>query len=110
MDGNTMQNLSNPTNPENEFSACLVTFDLIRPHQNYELINDQLRALPGAVRYQQSSWIVRWPGTALQLRLFLQNFMDADDKLMVVRFSSAAWVDFDTTAAMVANGYPVIAA
>jgi hypothetical protein len=105
-----METPVDPASAENQLNACLVTFDLNRPHQNYEQLNEQLRTLPSAVRYQQSSWIVRWPGTALQLRLFLQNFIDPDDKLMVVKISSAAWLDYKTTTAMIANGYPVIAA
>lgn len=97
---------SNPSMP----GMCLVTVDLRAPGRDYRALYRELHALPGAVRYQQSSWIVRWTGHSATLRDFLRGFIDCNDKLMVVRIADAAWLDNELSARLEANSYPVIAA
>lgn len=91
-------------------SMHLVTFDLRSPGQAYGELHEVLRHLPGAVRYQQSSWILRWAGSTISLREYLRTFIDANDSLMVVHIASAAWLDSDLLIQLAANGYEVEAA
>lgn len=88
----------------------IITVDLRDAGQNYEALYEAIACLPGAFRYQQSSWFVYFAGDVLQLRNYLGAFMDSNDALMVARVSDAAWFDTHLMSNMTANGYPVIAA
>jgi len=91
-------------------SMFLITVDLRGPGQNYDALYDAISCLPGAFRYQQSSWFAYFVGDAMQLRNRLRGFIDCGDSLMVARVSDAAWFDTDLMTKMAVNGYPVIAA
>ncbi|MEC9067787.1 hypothetical protein [Pelagerythrobacter marinus] len=88
----------------------IVTCDLRLPGQSYDALYDALLLLPGATKFQQSCWFVRWPGSAVELRNWLRQYIDPNDRLMVARTDSAAWIDPDLLARMAANGYPTVAA
>lgn len=91
-------------------SMFLITADLRQPGQNYALLYAAIAKLPGAFRYQQSSWFVFADTTAIDLRNYLRSYVDHNDKLMVALVSQAAYVDSELFSKMAENGYPVIAA
>ena len=91
-------------------SMFLITADLCRPGQDYDALYDVIAKLPGAFRYQQSSWFVYAEGPAIELRNYLRHYIDRNDKLMVALVSQAAYVDSELFAKMAEHGYPVIAA
>lgn len=79
----------------------IVTYDLCRPGQNYTSLLSSLAAMPGAVHYQQSAWLVRHRGDAVVLRDQLRTLMDRNDKLFVAEVTiDAAWL----VANVAANG------
>lgn len=88
----------------------LITLDLRAPGQDYDTLYQAIATLPGAIRYQQSSWIACFAGSSIDLRNWLGAFIDANDQLLVARIADAAYFDRDLLAVMAANGYPVIAA
>lgn len=88
----------------------LITYDLRHPGQNYDALTEAILCLPGAFRYQQSSWFAYYGGDVRELRNYLAGFIDAIDTIMVVRVADAAWFDRELMQNMTANGYPVIAA
>lgn len=92
------------------FSMFLITADLRTPGQNYDALYDAIACLPGAFRYQQSSWFAYFDGDVVGLRNHLGNFVDSNDSIMVARIVNAAWFDTNLMDHMIANGYPVIAA
>ena len=91
-------------------TLLIITADLRRPGQNYDMLYDAIAALPGAFRYQQSSWFAYATGSSVELRNYLGRFIDSNDKLMVARVSDAAYFDTELLSKMAENGYPVIAA
>ncbi|MDP3674385.1 MAG: hypothetical protein Q8R44_04735 [Novosphingobium sp.] len=72
-------------------STFAITYDLRRPGKDYTTLIKVISSLPGAVHYQQSAWFVRWTGTASSLRDFLRPYLDANDLLMVMQVTAAAW-------------------
>lgn len=63
----------------------VVSYDLIAPGRNYQNLTSALVTL-GASRVLLSQWIVRldtW--TAAQIRDYLSQYMDANDRIMVNR-------------------------
>ena len=72
-------------------STKSVTYDLRRPGKDYTTLLRVLAAMPGAVHYQQSCWLVSWNGTAVSLRDHLLQHIDANDQLMVMTVTDAAW-------------------
>jgi CRISPR-associated endonuclease Cas2 len=65
-----------------------VTYDLDKPGQDYTDLWNELDSL-GAQRVQESVWVVRYSGKTVELRDLLKNYIDSNDRLLVVR--SAFW-------------------
>lgn len=63
----------------------LVTYDLVK-RKDYPKLWDELKRL-GGVKPQDSAWFVDINNTAAELRDHLAQFIDGDDRLMVVEFS-----------------------
>jgi len=91
-------------------SMMLISADLSHPGQDYTKLYEAIDSLPGALRYQQSSWIVRWSGTSLELRDLLRTYVSENDKIMVARIANVAFYDSDLLWKLSANGYPIYAA
>lgn len=69
----------------------LIVYDLEKRNESYEPLLNALRAL-GALHILYSKWALRTNFTAVQIRDHLRQFVDADDKLLVVGLSGeAAW-------------------
>ena len=92
-----------------QLGIFIVTCDLRSPGQDYQELYDAISQLSGALKFQQSSWIVRWLGDSIELRNWLWQFVDPNDQLMIAQIGHAAWFDSDLTTRMTANGYPTIA-
>jgi CRISPR associated protein Cas2 len=65
-----------------------VAYDLLQPNRNYEPLWDALIRL-GGKRVLESTWEFQSPHTAQQIRDHLQQFIDSDDRLLVMNVS--AW-------------------
>lgn len=79
-------------------AAFLISYDLDKPGQDYPRLIERLEQL-GAVRVLLSEWIVNGSHTSASLRDDLMRYVDANDKLLVVRLNGeAAW-----TKCMVSN-------
>lgn len=68
-----------------------ISYDLRTPGKDYQKLYDALAAI-GAQRTMLSEWVTkRSQTTASGLRSYLWNFMDANDRLMVVCLDSSDW-------------------
>jgi len=73
-------------------AAYLVIYDLITPGQNYGKVHDQIKTYKTWARPTESTWIVVTDKTALQIRDHLQEHIDANDRLLVVKSGvESAW-------------------
>jgi hypothetical protein len=69
----------------------MIVYDLEKRGESYEPLLNALRQL-GALHVLYSKWVLRTNLTAVQIRDHLQQFVDANDKLLVVGLSGeAAW-------------------
>jgi hypothetical protein len=69
----------------------LVSYDLDKPGQDYPRIIERLKAL-GALRVLYSEWILQGNYSAVNLRDDLRQYIDQNDKLLVVALTGeVAW-------------------
>jgi uncharacterized protein (DUF488 family) len=69
----------------------MIVYDLERRGESYEPLLSALRKL-GAQHVLYSKWVLRSRYTAVQLRDYLQRFIEANDLLLVVGLTGeAAW-------------------
>lgn len=69
----------------------MIVYDLERRGEDYEPLLNALRKL-GALHVLYSKWVLRTNYTAVQLRDYLRQFIDANDLLLVVGLTGeAAW-------------------
>lgn len=61
-----------------------VTYDLVKD-KDYKLIIDELERL-GAAKIALSVWFVELENSASEIRDYLSDFVDKDDKLIVIPF------------------------
>lgn len=74
----------------------VVTYDLIQ-QKNYQTLTDELTRI-GGEKAALSVWLVEQNLSALQMREHLQDFVDNDDKLIVVEFlKRPSWTRAFTT-------------
>jgi hypothetical protein len=72
--------------------AYCVTYDLRAPGRNYQALYDRIRQYPGWAKVTESNWILVTGWTAVQIRDDLSQYIDANDRLFVLRSGSeAAW-------------------
>lgn len=70
----------------------LIAYDLMRPGQDYKRLFDAITSLGAHWHFLDSAWMVRTTMSAAQIRDYLLQFMDANDKLFVAGMSGeAAW-------------------
>lgn len=73
-------------------NTYLVSYDLIAPGQKYKVLGDLLRSFPNWAKVLESTWVIKTPWTAAQVRDRLQREVDGNDKLLVITVSrDAAW-------------------
>lgn len=69
-----------------------VTYDLRAPGRNYQALYDRLRQYPQWAKVTESNWILVTAWTAVQIRDDLSNYIDANDRLFVLKSGTeAAW-------------------
>jgi hypothetical protein len=69
----------------------LISYDLDKPGQDYHRLIKELERL-GAARVLYSEWLFKSTSTAVQIRDYLQGFVDGNDMLLVVELTGvAAW-------------------
>ena len=69
----------------------MIVYDLEKRGEDYEPLLDALRKI-GALHPLYSKWVIRTNYTAVQLRDYLKQFIDAGDLLLVVGLTGeAAW-------------------
>jgi hypothetical protein len=74
-----------------EVKKYLIVYDLERRGEDYEPLLNALRKI-GALHPLYSKWVLRTDYTAVQIRDYLKQFIDAGDLLLVVGLTGeAAW-------------------
>ena len=69
----------------------LVSYDLDKPGQDYHRLIKELERL-GAVKVLYSEWLFKSTSSTVQIRDYLQGFVDANDMLLIVELTGvAAW-------------------
>jgi CRISPR/Cas system-associated endoribonuclease Cas2 len=71
-------------------SKFYVAYDLDKPGQNYPELWEELESL-GAKRVQDSVWVLLSNSTTAVLRDTLQQHIDKNDRLLVVKSGGGAW-------------------
>lgn len=74
----------------------IITYDLNGPRPTHKQMDDHLLALgPKFVRGRllETVWYLAGPTTAVQIRNYIQPLLSANDLLLVVEATSAAWTD-----------------
>jgi hypothetical protein len=70
----------------------IVSYDLNRPTPTHKQMDDHLGKI-GVTRGRvlETVWYVAYSGTTAELRDYLLQILDQNDRLLVVRCSDAAW-------------------
>jgi hypothetical protein len=73
------------------FRTYLVSYDLDRPDRDYSKFMHEIARI-GGVRILYAGWLVKCNISGVRLRDHLSNFIDADDRLVVLGLNGeAAW-------------------
>jgi hypothetical protein len=72
-------------------NTLLVCYDLYRPGQDYDGLIEFLEGLPGWWHYLDSTWLVATTLGASRLRNELKGYVDANDEVLVINVTGAAW-------------------
>lgn len=70
-------------------ATFIITYDL-RKSRDYVSLYSALKSYPQWARITESSWAVVANQSAVQIRDFLRQCMDDDDRLFVCRYGGAA--------------------
>lgn len=72
--------------------SYIVCYDLRAPGRNYEPLYNRLRQYPNWAKVTESNWVLTTGWTATQIRDDLTGYIDANDRLFVVKSGiEAAW-------------------
>ncbi len=75
-------------------NTYLVSYDLITPGQKYKDVGDLLRSFPNWAKVLESTWIIKTPQTAVQVRDRISQVTDSNDKIFVIAVGKeAAWTN-----------------
>ncbi len=76
----------------------MIGYDLNRPGQNYEELEDAIKSLGTWWHNLDSTWIVMTGMSAAEIRDNLSSHIDRNDKLLVAQLAGeAAWQGFKTS-------------
>lgn len=67
-----------------------VSYDLVAPGQNYDRLIDKLKSM-GAQKILLSQWVLWSNLSAEQIRDTLKQYIDANDRLVVIDFTGRPW-------------------
>jgi len=77
-------------------NTYLVSYDLINPGQNYHKVIALLKTYTGWAKPLESTWLIKSPATAAQVRDHIMTVLDRNDKLLVITATApAAWSNLD---------------
>jgi hypothetical protein len=69
----------------------LISYDLDKPGQDYHRLIKELERL-GAIKVLYSEWLFKSTSSAVEIRDYLQGFVDANDMLLILGLTGvAAW-------------------
>lgn len=75
----------------------IITYDLSQPGQNYETLLQRIKSYPQWARLGGSAYIILSDKSHIEIRKYLQEALDANDKLFVgVVSAPAAWYGLGT--------------
>jgi len=73
----------------------LITYDLLKPGQDYKLLHTAIRTLDPSVWHGlESVWVLKSTSTAIQIRDYLLHFVDSNDRLLVIA-ASPEWACYN---------------
>jgi CRISPR/Cas system-associated endoribonuclease Cas2 len=73
-------------------ATYIVSYDLVKPGRNYEDLYNAIRSYGNWGKVNESVWAIVTATTAAQVRDNLSKYMDANDRIFVVKSGSeAAW-------------------
>ena len=70
----------------------IVTYDLVSPGQNYEELHKRIKSYGTWAQLAESSWAIMSNQTAVEVRDHLKAALDSNDRLLVGRLGSSAWI------------------
>jgi CRISPR/Cas system-associated endoribonuclease Cas2 len=85
-----MGRLNQPRKGQTTMAKFYIAYDLDKPGQNYPELWNELDSL-GAQRVQDSVWVLASDSAAKDLRDTLQQYIDQNDRLLVVQSAGSAW-------------------
>ena len=69
-------------------TTYLITYDLLKPGQDYKSIHEAIRRLDPSVWHGlESVWVLRSSSSAAQVRSNLTQFIDSNDRLLIIATS-----------------------
>lgn len=73
--------------------ACyVISYDLRQPRRNYDDLYAAIKSYGTWARINESFWAIVTSSSAVQVRDYLAQFMDSDDRLFVMKSGrEAAW-------------------
>jgi len=76
----------------------LIGYDLNKTGQDYTSLKDAIKKLGTWWHCLDSTWIIKSDSTAVNIRNYLQGFIDSNDELLVLNVTGAerAWTGFNT--------------
>lgn len=74
-------------------SCFIISYDLRVPYRDYKLLYNAIQSYGIWGRLTESTWAIVADSTAEQVRNFLMQYIDGNDRLVVVKGGKeAAWV------------------
>jgi len=71
----------------------IITYDL-RKHRNYDALHNAIKAYGTWGKITESTWAIVTYQNSTQIRDYLLNFVDKDDRLFVIKSGGdAAWLN-----------------
>lgn len=78
-------------------TTYLISYDLRKQGQNYASLHEAIKQLGPWWHYLESTWLVKYHGTAVNIRDVLAKHLDGNDSLLVTGLSGeAAWKGFSS--------------
>ncbi|HLO83895.1 MAG TPA: hypothetical protein VK203_02615 [Nostocaceae cyanobacterium] len=65
--------------------VIMITYDLKTPGQNYQGLDEAIKSLGNYWHYLGSTWLVDTTHTTKQVRDYLKQFIDYNDRLLVTK-------------------------
>lgn len=73
----------------------LISYDLLKPGQNYNELYDAIKNISGFWSHPvESVWIVDTYKSASDVRDLLKSHIDSNDKLFVTELAAASWASW----------------